>query len=182
MKEKVILAFLQNQWFKDPERVQRIFDRNPDKKNDLIARYLFAGCLTGRRLQAAFGSHLCDRIIWENASPKMGDFASAKFEADLNHMRSAIAEHNPDFILCFGKIASDAIRQIDPKVLVLCGPHPALRQDPMSALRGMAAQVEAFLRPFASLDDMELIEKFKDEKSLEEAEHELRFRPWMLRK
>lgn len=142
-----ILAFLQNQWFRDPAQAQAIYDRHPDQHEQLNARYLFAGCLTGRRLQAAFGRGLCDQIIWENASPKIAGESAGVFPADPQHMAAAIARHQPDLILLFGRIARDGYVAslpfrsslfFDP----ICGPHPAARGGTvMNELRSMAGQI-----------------------------------------
>lgn len=62
-----IVAFLQNQWFRDPERVKQIIQRMVDRYDEkdpqeirefYIAAYLFMGCLTGKRLQASCGDCL----------------------------------------------------------------------------------------------------------------------------
>jgi hypothetical protein len=137
-----ILAILQNQWFKDPEAVQAIYDRHPDRRNDLNSRYLFMGCLTGRRLQQALGD-LCDSIIWEEASPKVGGFSASKFPADPKHIASAIEKHKPDLVLCFGKIAADGVKALNLSLPVLCGPHSAARQNPMPALKEIARKIDS---------------------------------------
>jgi hypothetical protein len=103
---------LQNQWFREPEQVQAIYDRYPDQRNNLIAKFLFMECLTGQRLRQAFGE-LCDGIIWEEASPTVGGFAGSKFPADLEHLAGAIEKHRPDLILCFGKIAADGLKPLN---------------------------------------------------------------------
>lgn len=138
-----ILAILQNQWFKNPSKVEEIYARNPTLRNALIARFLFAGCLTGRRLQSAFGEQLCSAIVWEEASPKIGGFSASRFAPDPDHIRAAIEKHKPDVVLCLGKIAGDAVRLIccETEVkhpAVFFAPHPAARQDPMPALREIA--------------------------------------------
>lgn len=60
-----ILAVLQNQWFKNPERVKAMIARRPDLRRDYIARFLFAGYIeevdklvsvTGAGLAAIGGS------------------------------------------------------------------------------------------------------------------------------
>lgn len=122
-----ILAFLQNQWFRDPEAARDVFARHLDRRNDLIRLYLFMGCLTGRRLRTAFGD-LCEDIVWEECSPEIGGKSSAAFPADLEHMRAAIMKHCPIYILAFGKTAIEATRQVAPSCAkVLCAPHPAAR-------------------------------------------------------
>lgn len=90
-----ILAFLQNQWFKNPAAVKAMLDRHPDKRNEIIKRLLFAGCLSSKRLRAAFGD-LCDRIIWEESSREMADHAGGVFKADTEHIRQAINMHAPE--------------------------------------------------------------------------------------
>lgn len=142
----IVLAILQNQWFKNPAKVREIYERNPELRNQLIKRFLFMGCLTGRRLQEAFGD-LCDQIIWEEASPEIGGFSASKFTPDPEHIKAAIEKHQPDVVLCFGKIASDAVRSVccDTSVrhpAVMFGPHPAARQDPMPELRALAASLQ----------------------------------------
>lgn len=84
----VILAILQNQWFRNPAKAREIYERNPELRNKLIAGFLFSGCLTGRRLQSAFGD-LCDSIIWEESSPEIGGFSVSKFTHDPEHIKSA---------------------------------------------------------------------------------------------
>jgi hypothetical protein len=146
---KTVLAFLQNQWFKDPQGVKALYARHPDKRNDFIARFLFMGCLTGKRLQKAFGAEVCNSIIWEEASPEVGGHSSSVFKADPAHIEAAIKLHNPEVILCFGKIACDAVRLAvqsihqDKGILIptLYGPHPAARTNPMPALLAMAQQL-----------------------------------------
>jgi hypothetical protein len=145
-----VLAFLQNQWFRNPAKVQHIYERHPELRNELIARFLFSGCLTGRRLREALGD-LCDQITWEETSPLLGDRSGSQFPADLTHMQKVISEHRPELIICFGKVAGDAIRVLDPMIPVLLGirhripiysaPHPASRDNPMSILRALATEL-----------------------------------------
>jgi hypothetical protein len=145
-----ILAFMQNQWFKNPEKVRAQYERYPDMRNDLIARYLFMGCLSGRRLQAALGEALCDQIVWEEASPEIGGNSASKFPADAKHIAGAIIKHNPDVVFAFGKIASDGVLSAFAEIeshptpinfRLITGPHPAARNDPMPRLREMAQLV-----------------------------------------
>lgn len=145
-----ILAFLQNSWFKDPEKAKEVFARHPELRNDLIARFLFAGCLTGRRLMTAFGEELCDRIIWEEASANIGDKSSARFQADHDHIKRAIIKHDPNVILAFGQVASTEVevvaeglkREYGISIPVMTAPHPAARKNPMSALREVAERLK----------------------------------------
>jgi len=143
-----ILAFLQNQWFKNPERVKAIMDRNPERRNQLIGTYLFMGCLTGQRLTAALGESLCDEIIWEECSPEIGGKSSSAFPADHAHMKEAIRKHRPDMILAFGKLSSVAIDYIrlNPEFVsipAIHGPHPAARAGAVEGLKKLAAALNA---------------------------------------
>jgi hypothetical protein len=140
----VILAFLQNQWFYDPARMQAIYQRHgntPEKRAELNATYLFMGCLTGQRLQGAFGE-LCESMIWENASTLMGDRPSKGDNADPLHMTRCINHFKPDIILVFGKVAQEGLAIIETardalysdfritgaiNFRTIIGPHPAAR-------------------------------------------------------
>lgn len=152
MGEMKIVGILQNQWFRDPEGVKQIFDRWPNKREYLIASYLFMGCLTGRRLRSAFGEDLCDQIVWEEASPEIGGAANSKFPADAKHIASVILKHRPAVVIALGKIAADGVMaamghgsiQQQPERLefkLVTGPHPAARQNPMPRLREIAGQL-----------------------------------------
>jgi len=133
-----VLAFLQNQWFNNPEQARATFLRHPDQRNRLIALYLFMGCLTGRRLISAFGEDLCNDIVWEECSKEVGGKSSASFPPDFAHICEAINKHNPDVILAFGKTASDALRKVAPNQLVIYGPHPAARFGAVEGLKKVA--------------------------------------------
>lgn len=132
-----ILAFLQNQWFKDPERMTRIYAKcggDLDKIAQLDATYLFFGCLTGRRLRTAFGEELCDQIVWANASPKLAGKSSGAFPADPEHMKRMIRHFDPGIVLTFGKIAAEGLQQTVPRLershvdfVTIAAPHPAAR-------------------------------------------------------
>jgi hypothetical protein len=100
-----ILAIMQNQWFKNPEEVRRLYERRPDKRNHFIGIFLFMECTSGRRLQKALGEELCSRIIWEEASPEIGGRSASNFGADPVHIQNAVKTHRPDLIICFGKVS-----------------------------------------------------------------------------
>jgi hypothetical protein len=136
-----ILAFLQNMYFKDPERVGEMFNRHPDRRNYLIASYLFMGCLTGKRLEQVFGS-LCDSIIWEEVSRKIGGHSASVFPADLEHINASIAQHKPEIILAFGAVAKSAIEKINPQVEVIYSCHPAARKNAVAELNKTKTQLD----------------------------------------
>lgn len=147
-----ILAFLQNQWFKDPDRVRAMYEERPDLRNTYIRYFLFMGCLTGRRLSTALGDEICqEHIIWEEVSPEIGGHSASKFPADLKHIESAILKHQPDIILAFGKIAYDAVGlSVLPKVrgktmTVIYGPHPAARNNPMPRLNEIGRELKQMI-------------------------------------
>lgn len=139
-----ILAFLQNMWFKNPEAAKDVFARHPERRNQLIGTYLFMGCLTGQRLEAAFGD-LCDTIIWEEVSPEIGGRSSAIFPADHKHMQEAIAYHKPDVILAFGKLASDALVELGCTIPVIKALHPAARNGAQESLSVARAKLRQFM-------------------------------------
>lgn len=115
MQKPIIMAFLQNQWFRDPERVKQIRQR-PEwaerPRHDWNRTWLFFGCLTGRRLQAALGEELCQTIIWEEISPKISGTSAGRFPADFNHIKQCLEEHPPTLVLAFGRPAADALAAV----------------------------------------------------------------------
>jgi len=132
-----ILAFMQNQWLKDPERhkrtMQRYIDRGkPELAEDLRRRMihyaLFAGCRTGQILKKFLGDDVCSKIIWDEASKEVGGHSSSCFKADHDHMRSRIDEEKPGIVIAFGKIAGDALDKLSPtEVYRIIMPHPTGR-------------------------------------------------------
>jgi len=131
------LAFLQNQWFKEPEKVRASIERwekqgrGDSYRRRMIVYALFAGCLTGRRLKAAFGD-LTDKIVWEEASTVIADNPRDFHPPDRAHIIRRINEEQPDVIVAFGK----ANREFIPGILatsvfattpIIFAPHPAAR-------------------------------------------------------
>jgi uracil-DNA glycosylase len=138
-----VLAVLQNQWFQDPARVREILARRPDLRRPFCHRALFAGCRSGQVLKQVFGPR-CRDIIWENASPEIGDHASSKFPADIPHLRAMLEEVKPDVVLALGRVASEALLPIVPRAKLLIGPHPTARgADTITRLKAMAAELAA---------------------------------------
>lgn len=153
-----MLAFLQNQWFKDPDKARQMLDRHVDDirfRRRLIATCLFAGCPSGRVLKHALGSDLAAHVVWEESSPHIGGQGSAYFPPDPLHQKTVILQEQPDIILVFGKVAMTGLRAVDfdgvkpfdrlgtgeavyvckkpwdsnQFCVVLHGPHPASRED-----------------------------------------------------
>lgn len=151
-----IVAFLQNQWFRDPESVRRMMTENPERRERYIAAFLFMGCLTGKRLRAVFGEELCDQIVWEEVSPEIGGYAASRFPADAQHIATVICKHKPDVILAFGKIAANGVWAIMNHLKCpnegaftahfISGPHPAARgTQVLSDLRIVADQLTKYM-------------------------------------
>ena len=137
-----ILAFLQNQWFDDPEGVKAMLNRQREcgeytqeqmrerVRRRLIHYALFAGCLTGRRLKQVFGE-MTNKIIWEEGSREIGGKASSFFPPDDAHIIATVGTEMPDIILCFGSANRKVMQSRFP--WPICGfpviymPHPAAR-------------------------------------------------------
>ena len=140
-----VLAVMQNQWFRDPESVRRIMARRPQMRRQLIARFLFAGCRSGRVLKRAFGARI-NEIVWEEASPEIGGKPSDCFRADLAHLRAVLDDVKPDIVIGFGKIACDALVGLVPGDKLLIAPHPTARSSGTPwRLSGVAACLDSML-------------------------------------
>lgn len=148
-----ILALLQNQWFRDPERVRSLLARRDEAfRRRFIARALFAGCLTGQRLKAAFGEELCSAIIWEEVSREITGSPSAKVHVDLAHVQAVLEAERPHLVLAFGQFAHAAISKCVKWAPAILAPHPAARNGGTPAelaraaekLRDFLARREAF--------------------------------------
>ncbi len=137
------LAFLQNQWFHDPIRMEKMLNTIFKGNRELFIRtWLFYSCMTGKRLRSTFGEEQCMNIIWEEASPKMGGKSDSAYPADHDHIMSTIAKHNPKIVLGFGKIACNALVAIKTEgklngIKLLIGPHPVARGDTIKVMRQM---------------------------------------------
>lgn len=150
-----IIAFLQNQWVRNPDRVRKTYELHPEQRNRIIGLLLFMNyprcCLTGRRLRVVFGEELCNSIVWEESSEQVGGKSSDCFAADPAHIRRAVAKHQPDIILHFGRIASEglarALPDINQTVLLIPGPHPAARHGTVvDELMEMAAKLRTSIK------------------------------------
>lgn len=144
-----VLAIMQNQWFLDPEAIKRIFERRPTMRRQLIARFLFAGCRSGRVLQSVFGDRI-NKIVWEEASPQIGGESSACFPADPEHLRAVLGDVKPDVVLAFGRIASEGLRTLVSPAKLIVGPHPTSRGgDVIERLTEMRQRLERLQPPAA---------------------------------
>ncbi len=153
-----ILAFLQNQWFRDPDKIRKMIaeagdaQRQKELRRRLTKWALFAGCKTGRVLNRCLGEDLCERMIWEESSKDIGGHSSASFPADLAHIAECYEEFQPEIVVGFGRTAGDALvalreeYQIPTKVVFLSAPHPAARH------QGVEAEIRLVAHQIAGLE------------------------------
>lgn len=161
-----VVAFLQNMWFRDPARMEKIYARyiereEPGKgRQRFIRDFLFFGCLTGRRLVQAFAPHLGEdfrwQIVWEESAPGFGSYSGANLGYSVPHMRGVLETHKPEIVLLFGKVAQAGFfdsasgiggleRGLDSLDLIV-GPHPAARGETVpNALAEMASKLKELL-------------------------------------
>lgn len=149
------LAFLQNQWFENPARMANILERvYKGDREKFIATSLFFRCRTGVVLRSVFGGELCEDIIWENASPKMGDNSKSKFPPDPDHIRGVIQKHDPQVIFGFGLQARDGLLACELFTTgrhVIFGPHPTARSpDVYPRLREMLSHYQSLTAEHAA--------------------------------
>jgi len=143
------VAFLQNAWFRNPEKVRDQIARGGEPfRRKLLEYALFAGCLTGRRIRTAFGEDLCGLILWEETTREIAGDPKTVFPADLGHMAQVLADHHPRVVLAFGRIAAEALGSLNPPWTgpVVTLPHPAARQpDTLDRLRLGAGELHTLL-------------------------------------
>lgn len=157
-----IVAILQNQWFKDPQRAKHQLETTfKGDREKFIRIWLFYRCLTGRRLRIELGEDLCDEIVWEECSKLVGAFGASKFPADIEHLRMVIQKHQPKLIIAFGKLAQDGVtsavirdtgnlKQHGDRMLgepenckIIFSPHPAARgTEKLAEFRRAMAEVK----------------------------------------
>lgn len=123
------VAFLQNAYFKDPERVRKSIEKFGDEYRSRLLTYaLFAGCVTGRRIKSAFGQEAIDKIIWEESTREIAGDTKTIFPPDAGHIASVLLRYNPTMVITFGKIAYAAVKPLVNGRSLLQLPHPAARQ------------------------------------------------------
>jgi hypothetical protein len=156
-----IVTFLQNQWFRDPERMKRQLEVEfKGDRERFIKLWLFWSCRTGQNLESAFTKELCDEIVWEETSREIGGHASSKFTADLDHIDRVIVKHQPDVVVALGKIAKDALLNVTGDTLIypcarmnwrlIVGPHPVARHaTAMQELRDIGKELRTLCSPTA---------------------------------
>lgn len=134
-----IVAFLQNQWFKDPEWAKQMLQRYP--RHRFLHCTLFMGCKTGQNLRIAFGD-LCEEIYWEEVSREIGGHSSSAFPPDLEHISAVLDQQRPDVVLAFGKIATKGVKACWQGRMIEY-PHPAARFITKAMLLEWRTQLEA---------------------------------------
>lgn len=134
------------------------FQGNREK---FIRTWLFFSCLTGKRLERAFGE-LVDDIIWEEVSREIGGFSASAFPPEPEHIEAVLAKHAPTHVIAFGRIAQGALLSIHgalPQSFTLIhAPHPAARgptviRDLKATAAVVAMQLEHF-RKSAAFQEM----------------------------
>lgn len=147
-KSIIILAFLQNLWVKNPVKVQDMFDRNPERRNDLLRFLLFHGGLTGKRIKQAFGEDLAYEIIYEECTKEIANNPKTICKPDLKHIEESLLRIDPDLVITFGDIAYKSIlKNTVYGLTIIKAPHPAARQsDTVHKLKLVAKRINQFIK------------------------------------
>ena len=150
---KPVLAFLQNMWVKDPERIQKsIATHGEEFRMRLMRTFLFMGCKTGRNLTKAFGDQLLEQITFEETTRQIAGDAKTILPVDTHHIHEAIEKHQPRIVLAFGQIAHDAVSVVAGQwtgtpFVYIAAHHPASRHPTSwASLLAAAAKVREELR------------------------------------
>jgi hypothetical protein len=125
-----------------------MFSQNgEDFRLAMLRRLLFAGCVTGRRLQAAFGP-MCDELVWEETTREIAGDPRTVLPADKTHIIKVLCRFDPPVVIAFGAHAGTALRALFDDIgwsAVHCGvkllfaPHPAARHRTTPDLLRLAA-------------------------------------------
>jgi hypothetical protein len=151
-----IVAFLQNLWVKNPERVKQMFAAHPDGREYMLRCLLFHGGRTGKILTASLGKELISQIVWEESTTEISGDAKAIFPADLAHIRGVLNKHRPEAVVTFGKIAAQAVALVDAGMRMEPAdftfelfhlPHPCARPaaDPIGAIAELKQKLSPYL-------------------------------------
>lgn len=96
-----------------------------DKWNPGVWKKEFASSRTGRRLIKQLPSDGW-KVYYSNSNPTIGDGPDAKFQPDIEHVRTKLAKISPDVVLVCGKVAEEAIKD-EWSGPIFFMPHPAHR-------------------------------------------------------
>lgn len=144
-----IVAFLQNQWWKNPKRIKEELERAPDpeKYRRRLLTWGLSQCKTGKVLEKllvpVIGAEAFENIYWENSSREFGGRSTCKFPPDPKHMQEVINTQDPAVILCFGGIAKKGLDQctVLEDTDVLYAVHPASRSS-LDTIKQMARDLK----------------------------------------
>jgi hypothetical protein len=144
---KVVIAFLQNTWVKNPEKLSEIYSRHDEEfRIRMIKLLLFSGgSITGKRLVNAFGRNICNQIIWEEGSPLITDNPRQFVPPEDEHIKKALEKYQPDLVISFGKANEKVIQKLWSGDLLIL-PHPAARQNgTVARLKSASSKIEEAL-------------------------------------
>lgn len=108
MSEIKIVAFMQNPWFPEGTQKHHLDRYTTDQE---FHRRVLANTVSGRRLLESFGHPFFDRIWWDNVCPKATHRPDGQGTVDMMHVERVISEQDPDLILTFGTLASEALQR-----------------------------------------------------------------------
>lgn len=118
------LVFLQNAWYKDPERAAAALKR--------FGREFHVRALqqsrTGRRLMECFPLPWdSETLRFANTTPELAPQPTVLLPPKLAHVRKEIDDFRPGVILACGKQAKLVMLQVGYAGPLVCIPHPAWR-------------------------------------------------------
>lgn len=105
-----ILCFLQNMWVREPEKVRLWLEKNPHLWERAVAGFLFAGCLTGRRIKTCFGEDLIRQMTFEECTKEIAGDSRTICPPDPGHIKACLDQYRPNIVVTFGKVAEEAVR------------------------------------------------------------------------
>ena len=137
---------MQNPWFREgtpPEWVTRYRD------DQIFHRRVLGNSMSGKRLRQAFGE-LYEEIHWDNSNWRAVDKASGLMLPDYEHIENVIGREHPNLIVCFGKVAWEAVRRFDPPAPTWECHHPNARGRTQEDLNKFAEMVRDFKQAYES--------------------------------
>lgn len=142
----MIVAFLQNPWFK-PGIDERVIEQYRDDQR--FHRKVLSQCMTGKRLMRAF-KELYDEIWWDNTNWRPGNTPSVAVVPDFDHMLTTLRLKNPELVLCIGRQAYHAVMTVNEMVTrpypILVGHHPNARHKTQADLDEFARKVREWIQ------------------------------------
>lgn len=115
----MIVAFLQNPWFK-VDTSQSVIDMY---RGDVgFRRTYLSRTMTGRRLMHAFRSEY-QEIWWDNVSPQHANDHRTAMTPDRDHIYDVLVNQKPELVLTFGSYAKGALSAVWHGPMMHCR-HP----------------------------------------------------------